>query len=93
MTIVLTAVVHEPHWYDLGLELGFLGPALEEIKITNKGDVPECRKYMIMSWLKQSNDIQPSVEPNWQTLCRALRKPLVGNNVLADQIGQAHLRR
>ena len=83
---VLEAIVNEPKWYDLGLELGIIGPKLEEIKMTNKGEVAECRRYMIMAWLQQRG----SVDPTWQNLCRALRRPLVGNNLLADNIGQKH---
>ena len=67
-----------PKWFNLGLNLNIDQETLTMIKKTHpNGD--DCFREMLSEWLK-------SVEPSWQELLAALRKPSVRYTQLAKKI-------
>ena len=67
-----------PKWFNLGLNLNIDQATLTMIKQSNpNGD--DCFREMLSEWLK-------SVEPSWEKLLAALRKPSVGFKQLAKKI-------
>ena len=82
-TAVLQAIRHETQWYELGLALKLLAPVLDEIKVSNRGNVCECREEMVKHWLKTEH-------PSWRVLVCGLRDDLVANGSLANRIARAH---
>ena len=67
-----------PKWFNLGLNLDIDQATLTMIKQSNvNGD--DCFREMLSEWLK-------SVEPSWEELLAALRKPSVGHKQLAKKI-------
>jgi hypothetical protein len=79
---VLLAVHSVTNWYHLGLSLKLSPPTLDDIRISNRDRVEDCRREMIKKWLEGCGKIPPS----WAGLCQALNSPLVGNVSLAKRI-------
>ena len=69
-----------PKWFNVGLNLDINEATLTMIKQSNaNGD--DCFREMLSEWLK-------SVEPSWEELLAALRKPSVGHKQLAKKIAR-----
>ena len=71
-----------PKWYNLGLKLRVSQATLTMIK-QNHPDGDDCFREMLSEWLK-------SVEPSWEELLAALKKPSVGYPQLAKKIAREY---
>ena len=69
-----------PKWFNLGLNLNIDQATLIMIK-QNHPNGDDCFREMLSEWLK-------SVEPSWEELLAALRKPSVGYTQLAKKIAR-----
>ena len=69
-----------PKWFNLGLKLRVSQATLTMIK-QNHPDGDDCFREMLSEWLK-------SVEPSWEELLAALKKPSVGCTQLAKKIAR-----
>ena len=67
-------------WDDLGLALGLKMADLSVIE-REKSTMKNRMKAMLLAWLQGRG-----LDPNWQTLCKALRHKLVDRTDLAGHI-------
>ena len=61
------------NWFDVGLALGLRSSTLEIIKVNRKGLVEECRRDMIMKWLRMNDSVFQKGRPSWSSLARGLK--------------------
>ena len=84
---ILDELGHETQWFELGLALRLKPSLLDEIKVTNREKVSDCRRDTIKEWLKNPRH---TYTPTWRTLCTALRQDMVGNIALANRIARKY---
>ena len=72
------------NWKDLGLALGLLHPTLQKIDKGQCGDVNDCMREMLATWLQQQDNVSQVGAPSWSVLQTALRN--IGENELADTV-------
>ena len=80
---IVKAVFPVNNWEDLGLALKIKAPILDAIKSDYQGIIAECRREMIIRWLREGN-------ASWKELCLALAEEYVGHINLAKQIADQH---
>ena len=73
-------------WEDLGVVLGLSDAEVEKIGVNNPNDINGCMRELIKQWLKMKGS-QP---PSWNSLCTALRDPLVNRKDIASSIEQKY---
>jgi DNA-binding beta-propeller fold protein YncE len=74
-------------WYNIGLGLNLEVSDLEVIRNTNRDDVDDCFRDMLMKWLRTS------LRPTRSNLITALRERTVGFNQLAEELKSKSLKR
>lgn len=74
-------------WINLGIELGLLQPTLESIQHEQHNRVADCRREMLIMWLKQSDNVADVGHPSWQVLKTALRS--IGESTIAEKLPPA----
>ena len=80
MRTALIGIVRE--WRDLGAAIGLPNAEVEKIRYNNANDINGCMKDLIEQWLKMKGS-QP---PSWNSLCTALRDPLVNRKDIVISI-------
>ena len=87
---VLEEVTDVTKWFDTGLALGLKYPTLEKIKIKNREDVDDCRRDMLVRWLRRVDKVDQKGLPSWRSLVRALSSKLAYNPEIAGEIARKH---
>ena len=74
-------------WKSLGLALRIRHAELNTISATHHNDPVKCLRDMLYAWLQEHYDTTTYGQPTWKLLCKAVHKPVGGNNpVLAKKI-------
>lgn len=81
---VQIAIINLIDWMDIGLQLGLSKYLLDTIKMEQKERVKDCRREMLVAWLKKKDDVSSVGNPSWSVLKAALRK--IGEEELAENI-------
>ncbi len=68
-------------WRALALALNIPLPEIQVIEFNHRGDVKTCVMKIVEKWFR----LQPS-KLSWNTLCTALRHPLVSHHDIAQAI-------
>ena len=68
-------------WQNIGIELDLKKNDLDAINATNGSDTDACFREMLSLWLKQTKSL-----PTWSKMIRALKRPAVGFQRLAEDI-------
>lgn len=68
-------------WQNIGIELDLEKNDLDAINATHGSDTDACFREMLSLWLKQTRSL-----PTWSKLIRALKRPAVGFQRLAEDI-------
>ena len=68
-------------WKDIGIELKLEQTDLDAVSSKNGSDADACFGDMLSKWLKQTRS-----RPTWLKMIRALKRPAVGFQELAEQI-------
>ena len=80
-------------WFNLGLTLGLNPPTLEKIKLRNReGEVDDCKRDMLLGWLRKVDNVAQKGHPSWRTLVVALRGPLAHYPDIAGSIVKKHCK-
>ncbi len=69
-------------WDSLGLTLDIPNCDIEIIRCNHQGDVQKCVEKMVEKWFH----LCPSHQLSWNTLCTALKNPLVSRPDIAAKI-------
>ena len=77
-------------WFDTGLALGLKYPTLEKIKIKNREDVDDCRRDMLVCWLRRMDRVNQTRLPSWRSLVRALSGAVAYYPEIAEEIARKH---
>ena len=73
-------------WEDLGVVLGLSDAEVEKIGVDNPNDINGCMRELIKQWLKMKG----SEPPSWNSLCTALRDPLINRKDIESRIKQKY---
>ena len=87
---VVLELIAVTRWFDLGLMLGLKPATLEKIKINNREKVDDCKRDMLLDWLRKVDNVPQKGQPSWRTLVVALRGPLAHYPDIADNIARKH---
>ena len=80
--------IYSYKWCNIGLSLGFLPPELDTISSMSKlfaGAPASYLQEILSQWIQWPTANHPT-RPTLETLCAALRSPLVGLGSLADKV-------
>ena len=77
-------------WFSSGLALGLRPSTLEKIKIKYREDVDDCKRDMLLCWLRRMDRVDQKGLPSWRSLVRALTSKLVYHPEIAGEIARKH---
>ena len=72
------------NWLPLGLQLGLRYETLEKIEKEQRGHIDECKRKMLVAWLKRKDNVAVRGNPCCAVLKAALKK--IDENQLASEI-------
>ncbi len=79
MDVMRAVYLARKKWNNIGLELGLTVDILENIQSSDNG---ERLQEVLKKWLRS-----PSLNPSWESLAKALKSDIVGEEGLAQKIG------
>ena len=78
-------------WESLGTALRITPTELGTLSSKNLPDPKKCLRGVLLAWLQQRYDTKKFGQPSWRMLCKAVHKPVGGNNpALARKIAEEH---
>ena len=90
---VLTEVTTVTRWFNLGLALGLVSSTLEKIRVANRGgkeQVDDCKKDVLLGWLRMVDRVPERGVPSWRSLAIALNSPIVHYPHIASKIARKY---
>jgi hypothetical protein len=76
-------------WKELGLALGLKDPTINQIYAEDRGNISECKRKMLSSWLQWTDDCKATC--NWRSLAEALKSRTVNHKPIAEAIQNKYL--
>lgn len=76
------------NWFDLGLQLGLLYHTLKRIEQEQHHSIINCKREMLVAWLKQEDNVMQEGGPSWPQLAKSLER--LKCQRLAQKIKKAH---
>jgi hypothetical protein len=76
-------------WKELGLALGLRDPTINQIYAEDRGNISECKRKMLSSWLQWTDDCKATC--NWRSLAEALKSRTVNHKPIAEAIQNKYL--
>ena len=73
-------------WYDIGIELDFRKPELDNLWKQHKDDFVVCLTEIISTWLKRTNP-----RPTWEALIEVLKEPVIEEEALGEKLATKYL--